>query len=214
MTRTCIQCGAEKDGAEFFSHAATATRGKRWESRCKPCYAASRKRYAAVYRAANAERIAARRKRHRLENRDAIREKDRARYDSAKAAEWGLKRREDPVRKAQHDAAVQEWRRTHAEHLRHYRRDYVARRKAVVYAANHAYRARKAAAVVEPVDLERVLERDGLWCYLCTGEVLPADVSFDHVIPLSRGGAHAESNLRVTHSGCNSRKHAKLLEEL
>lgn len=36
----------------------------------------------------------------------------------------------------------------------------------------------------------------------------------DHVIPLSRGGAHSEDNIRVTHARCNLKKGTKLVEEL
>lgn len=50
-------------------------------------------------------------------------------------------------------------------------------------------------------------------CYLCW-QPLMGVVEMDHVIPLSRGGAHAQDNLRPTHEACNQRKSDKFLTEL
>lgn len=50
-------------------------------------------------------------------------------------------------------------------------------------------------------------------CYLC-GKPLDGELQMDHVIPLSRGGAHARENLRPTHAECNLRKHNSFLSEL
>ncbi len=75
-------------------------------------------------------------------------------------------------------------------------------------------RARKAGAAVEEADFKRIWKRDRGVCYLCGRSVDKKDVHYDHVIPLSRGGAHSEENLRVTHGRCNLIKGAKLVEEL
>jgi 5-methylcytosine-specific restriction endonuclease McrA len=83
------------------------------------------------------------------------------------------------------------------------------------------YRARKKGASIGHVDLEFILSRDGSWCYLCKGLIDPdltyphaGSLTFDHVVPLSRGGDHSTENLRVAHAGCNRSKGARLLEEL
>jgi hypothetical protein len=77
------------------------------------------------------------------------------------------------------------------------------------------HRARKMAAMVQKVDYIHILERDNCWCYICDGEIREDHkIDFDHVIPLSRGGVHAENNVKVTHHKCNRRKHTKLLEEM
>lgn len=84
-------------------------------------------------------------------------------------------------------------------------------------ARNERYRRRRAriaGATVERVDYRAILRRDGHWCYLCQQTVASGDVSFDHVVPISRGGAHSRENIRVTHLTCNLRKAAKLVEEL
>jgi len=60
-----------------------------------------------------------------------------------------------------------------------------------------------------------ILRRDGNRCYLCllpTGPSRP--ISFDHIIPISKGGPHAANNIAVACGPCNSRKHAKLPDQL
>lgn len=80
--------------------------------------------------------------------------------------------------------------------------------------SNDRRRARKRNATVEKVSYEAILARDGYWCYICEGIVSPEDVGFDHVIPLEREGAHVESNIRICHRVCNSRKGTNLLSEM
>lgn len=74
-------------------------------------------------------------------------------------------------------------------------------------------RARKLAAFVEDFDRAAVFERDGWVCQLCGGVVDPnvrwpdpLSASVDHIVPLSRGGAHGLDNVQLAHMGCNSRK--------
>jgi 5-methylcytosine-specific restriction endonuclease McrA len=85
------------------------------------------------------------------------------------------------------------------------------------HAENRArYKARKRANVVERVDYAAVIERDGRMCHIC-GEAVdmslpkyhPMSRSFDHVIPLSKGGPHSMDNVKLSHFGCNSRKGAR-----
>lgn len=73
---------------------------------------------------------------------------------------------------------------------------------------------KKGVATVEPVDFAAILERDGHVCHICSREVEPSDIHFDHVIPLARGGAHSMENIRVAHSLCNLRKGTKMVEEM
>lgn len=81
-------------------------------------------------------------------------------------------------------------------------------------------RARRAGAdVVERIDRDRVLRRDGFRCYLC-GWICDPDLSIfdprcptiDHVVPLSAGGQHTWTNVRCACLGCNSSKGARLLQ--
>lgn len=95
-----------------------------------------------------------------------------------------------------HKELREAWKAAHPAQLR----EYDARRSAW----------RKGAST-ERVSYEAILERDGYHCHICGGDVLPDDVHFDHVIPLSKGGAHSEDNIRVSHSTCNLRKWTKIL---
>jgi 5-methylcytosine-specific restriction endonuclease McrA len=44
----------------------------------------------------------------------------------------------------------------------------------------------------------RILRRDGHRCYLCDDYTRPAD-TVDHVVPVSQGGTHDDSNLAAAH---------------
>ena len=51
-------------------------------------------------------------------------------------------------------------------------------------------------------------------CHICRGEIESArDLHFDHVIPVSRGGAHVRENILPSHKRCNLRKGNKLMSE-
>ena len=76
------------------------------------------------------------------------------------------------------------------------------------------YEAKKRAVTIGVVSYDRILDRDGLHCYLCNTAVAVSELSFDHVVPLSRDGAHTEDNIRVVHAVCNSRKRNRLLSEI
>ena len=83
-----------------------------------------------------------------------------------------------------------------------------------------ARRARKSGAAVYPIRHDLIVSSAGGVCYLCecllvADAVAPAPDStvLDHVIPLARGGAHSEANLRVTHWFCNSLKSELLVDE-
>ena len=79
-------------------------------------------------------------------------------------------------------------------------------------------RTRQAGVFVESISTKKIGVRDGWHCYLCD---LPIDPSLknrnplmpslDHVIPISKGGLHSKSNVRITHYRCNLEKNAKIL---
>ena len=71
----------------------------------------------------------------------------------------------------------------------------------------------KAGATVGRVSYDQ-LRLDFPDCYLCGQPWTDTDLEWDHVVPLSRGGAHSTGNLRPTHERCNLRKHARPLSEL
>lgn len=87
---------------------------------------------------------------------------------------------------------------------------YDARRRALVAQA-------RTDEVFAPVDVHT---RDRWTCQLCREPIDPRiawphskSPSIDHIIPLSRGGAHTMANVQSAHLGCNSSKGDKLLIE-
>lgn len=74
----------------------------------------------------------------------------------------------------------------------------------------HRRRAREAEAFVEDVDIEHLLAMQDWVCHICEQHIAVGDESLDHVIPLAKGGKHAESNCLAAHRNCNSRKMTRL----
>jgi 5-methylcytosine-specific restriction endonuclease McrA len=88
---------------------------------------------------------------------------------------------------------------------------YDARRRALVAQA-------RTDEVFAPVDVHT---RDGWACQLCYQPIDqsiawpdPMSPSVDHVVPLSRGGAHALHNVQSAHLGCNSSKGDRLMVDM
>lgn len=82
----------------------------------------------------------------------------------------------------------------------------------------HARRARLAGGRNgDAVMLAELLARDGYRCGIC-GDSVDADAAYpdplsksiDHIVPLSRGGAHSPENCQLAHLRCNVSKGAKL----
>jgi len=76
--------------------------------------------------------------------------------------------------------------------------------------------ARKAGTRSGFVSLLRILQRDQEVCHICLRLIsnLGSDLHFDHVIPISRGGQHEESNVKLAHASCNTWKGIALMSEL
>lgn len=58
----------------------------------------------------------------------------------------------------------------------------------------------------ETVVLSDIVNRDCSICHLCRLCVLRSDRSFDHLIPVVRGGRYASWNLMLAHRKCNQRR--------
>lgn len=111
----------------------------------------------------------------------------------------------------QHLAAGAAWRAAHPEKLAQYRSTSKKRNPI----ANRSYvrvrKARQRNATIIPFTPEQLrlrLSMGGGRCWMCGG----LGDTIDHVIPLSRGGAHALANLRTACLSCNSRKGSRLPE--
>lgn len=78
---------------------------------------------------------------------------------------------------------------------------------------NHERSARLREAEWESFDPREVYDRDGWTCGLCHEPIDPAlrrpdlrCVSLDHIVPVSKGGAHTRANTQAAHLICNIRK--------
>lgn len=97
------------------------------------------------------------------------------------------------------------------------RRDYRAasRQSGTYIGSDHRKRARKYNVDYEPIQPRYIYERDNWTCHLCGERVHkshpkdgydPLGPSLDHIIPMSKGGAHIKSNVALAHFICNSIK--------
>lgn len=117
---------------------------------------------------------------------------------------------------------TQEWRDAVAEGMREktpeeqkaYDIKQRRKRHAIKLESSNRRRARMRDARIESVNRLGIIERDARTCYLCRrSDLQDEQIHLDHVIPLSRGGAHSEDNLRVTCADCNIKKGALTADE-
>lgn len=82
--------------------------------------------------------------------------------------------------------------------------------------SDYRKRARRAGVEYMPLSRKKIYERDGYRCGICGRKVdatkkapHPRSPSLDHIVPLSKGGGHVESNVQCACWGCNVKKGAK-----
>lgn len=154
-----------------------------------------RRAYVRDYQARNREALAQKARKRRQANRGEILEHERAK----RATNRPLKRQRDAeYRVRRRDvwiASIEKSRRKKPELYREIAQNRSLRR-----------RARLKAAPIEKVQPSRVFDRDGGVCHLCNELVTSGNRSLDHLIPIARGGAHAEWNLATAHRRCNQRR--------
>jgi 5-methylcytosine-specific restriction endonuclease McrA len=209
--KRCTRCREEKPLSDFPSD---KSRKDGLANKCRPCcyeqWKSWRERnlehsktYQRNYRSANPEKVKEWAGRHK-------------KPDPSKAAEWTRKWAAKNVERVR--AKQAEYR----EVTKQRRADYSRRRRLAnpEYDRQNAarYKARKRGNTVEKVDYKAIAERDGDVCHLCAspidpnaGKFAPLSRTFDHVIPLSRGGPHSMANVKVAHWVCNTRKNNRLV---
>lgn len=130
----------------------------------------------------NREKNLARNRKHHAENREAM---------QAKSREW---RAANPGYQAR---KTKEWYAENPERAKEIYRDKRGRR-----------REQKQLTFKIPIQYDRLLAKYGMICHLCKKTIEKDQMSWDHVIPLARGGTHTEDNLKPAHRRCNSLKGA------
>ena len=105
------------------------------------------------------------------------------------------------------------WRNEHIEEARARSREW--ERNNLDY--RHRKRAEKLNATVNPKAVRKfmldVRSKTHAVCYYCSKTVSTRLIHFDHIVPLSKGGAHRVENLCVACKACNHRKWAHLLKD-
>lgn len=164
-----------------------------------------------AYVADNPEKVRSQKKLHYRKYAERLKAEARARYDKNKKRLNQQKRqarRDDPNRFS--DYARTRYEKC-AEGIKAAARDYYHRKPHVAKAANARRRARLLNATVGVVDLELVRDQSRGICGICSRAINDNDeVHFDHVVPLSKGGAHSNDNLQLAHAICNRRKKDRL----
>ena len=191
--KRCSKCGVGKS-VEGFNKDKSRSDG--YSSNCSECNRAKCRK-------------------HRAKNLEAIRAYDRERYKG--------RREECSARgKAHYRANLEhykqrgaEYRLENLERLREYdRQRYIddPTRKALGRAGSLRYLARKRGAATESFTAKQLTDWMSMFgnkCVYCGG---PFE-HVDHLVPLSRGGAHCLANLRPSCAACNASKGAKPYRE-
>lgn len=128
------------------------------------------------------------------------RERDRRTHRAWAARNKGKLKEKRAIYREKNREILREKNRIYGRQNPEKRREQVMRRNA-----------RKRQSTIAPVSYKRIWERDKGFCYLCGLRVDPNDCWYDHIIPLSKGGSHTESNIAVTHSWCNMKKSANIV---
>lgn len=200
--KRCRHCDEVKPLSEFSTHKGSPD-GYHWW--CKECNrAAARARYAKAPETQRARSRTAMRRR-----RAADPEGERAyivawrgrNADRVRACD--ARRRQSPERRAWQAAYWREWKRRNPEAV-----------KAIARRGQLNRRARLMQAFLEKVEPLVVLERHEGLCGICGEPVDPERFDVDHIVPLARGGEHSYANTQPAHPTCNTRKGARLPEEL
>lgn len=164
------------------------------------CRLSAKRRFYREWRLRNLERERLRDRVQTLTQRERRRKAQQRRYSANKEsikAEARARRRADPARSA---TADRKWRQSHPEVARNKNRRCHTKRRAVLKGV-----------FVEPVNHQVVFDRDKGRCGICKKPVArDSNWEIDHVIPVSRGGAHAYANVQLAHAACNRRKSDKL----
>lgn len=109
------------------------------------------------------------------------------------------------------------WREKNRQRLREQQLQYYRKNYSVHLNNCAKRRARKKSALTDPKAISEWMAkiRNQSWvrCHWCGTKVAGNQVHFDHVVAISRGGAHAIDNLCPSCSDCNQKKHNRLIAD-
>lgn len=223
ITKRCLRCGKDKSLDSF--HKRTVSKDG-LSGNCKDCASET----ARISNAKNKESIKQRSKNYAVKNRDKIKAKGQAYYLANKerikliASDWHAAHREESKeqQRRRYAAANKESRNSklrqkwaeNPEQGRARTQRYKLAHPEKTKEQKLRRRARELNATIGKVCLKTILKRDNYLCHICKQTVAKNELSYDHVIPLARGGGHSMENIKVAHFLCNLRKGTFLMSEL
>lgn len=221
-TKVCTKCKQSKPATvEYFY-----SRGNRLISRCKLCWLAACK----AWKLTNAEKVRVYQKAWAIANADKMRARSKAWYlanidktkslrnawklansDKARASSkaWRLANPE------KQRAATKAWSSANPDKRQSAAKAYRKANPEKIRATNATRRSlkRNASGSHTAADIKRLFVEQAGRCGYCSAS-LASGYHVDHVVPLSRGGSNAPSNLCLACPRCNFSKGAKLLSEM
>lgn len=118
-------------------------------------------------------------------------------------------------------AATKRWRAKNPDKPRIYATTWNKKNPERVADKKRRERAAKQSATTERFSATEIFERDKWICQLCKRKVNrklkhphPLSASLDHIVPLSRGGAHERKNTHLAHLTCNLKAHTGGVKQL
>lgn len=184
--KACIKCGTWKSLDSFDRN--PKTRDRRIGS-CKDC--------ARLWRQARGGLAAEAARRWREQNRERFfqsrRERNRRNYKPHPRVQARMSEEQQRERRHRYN---QEWNARNPEQRQIIRQAYRARKK-------------RAGGAVTKAEWQQLCDFYGNQCLCCGSH---ESLSVDHVIPLSKGGAHSIENIQPLCGSCNSRKHNKHID--
>lgn len=103
------------------------------------------------------------------------------------------------------------YREKHRVELRRKALDYHRRNPEVLLQSSSKRRALIRGCQINPAGIKQWMRamrsRPAVQCYWCGRKIRGGQIHFDHVFPISKGGAHSISNLCIACQWCNSSKH-------
>ena len=179
-TKVCTKCGVEKSLEMFYKDKA---KKDGLQGKCKECVKA--------YKQANAEKISERARDYYQANHEVILKQTKA-YRQANAEKTSEHKKE----------YYQDNREKIAEYYKAYFQTQTG--KAIAKNSRHKRRAKTKQGDVTTQQLLE-LKNNAKTCFWC-GAPLDDTAHVDHFYPLSTGGEHTLSNLRMSCPSCNQRK--------
>jgi 5-methylcytosine-specific restriction endonuclease McrA len=220
VKKICKRCGVEKEITEFYKNSRYKDGHLTW---CKDCM----HEYIKEWDSKNPERHIARSKKYKENNRSKINEKRnrrRAENPEKTKAEY---RKYELGRKGKRIAQKADWYFRNAEKIKDGKRKEYAENREVEskrkskYAREHPEigrlrnNKRRAKLLNAPgigityKEWSLIVTRYGNKCLACGAT---EKIEMDHIVPLSKGGAHDPSNVQPLCKSCNCKKHDKIMD--